>query len=183
MFASLPPIQPTKVCLRKRAGGMENKNVDTEPTHSPLWTHFDKCKHSGRTVSVAKGNTKNFFNHLGHNHFTEYRECMAQKERPINAKVLLQSSYNTCIYKWVTKKTYVYWEKNISEVQRCKFLPALQSIVSKNIIQMPYFTLLFTLSHIVSLLARIQICLSMCYSALYVSPESFSNSERFGNAS
>lgn len=59
---------------------------------SVIWTHFGfskddieqnevRCRHCRKTVSTPKGNTTNLFQHLKHNHVTEYEQCMAQKKQ------------------------------------------------------------------------------------------------------
>ncbi len=80
MSGHVAPPHPTNVCLSSL------KAVCV------VWTHFGvseddkdqkevKCKRCGKTVSAAKGDATNSFNHLEHNHVTEYEEFKAKKER------------------------------------------------------------------------------------------------------
>ncbi|XP_051784409.1 E3 SUMO-protein ligase ZBED1-like [Erpetoichthys calabaricus] len=81
---------------------MESLNTDTTEQQeqlvpkknavSVIWTHFGfskddieqnevRCRHCRKTVSTPKGNITNLFQHLKHNHVTEYEQCMAQKKQ------------------------------------------------------------------------------------------------------
>lgn len=58
---------------------------DNEQTHI-------KCNPCRKTVSATKGKTTNLFQHLEHNHVTEYEQCMAQKRKETDRRPATSAS-------------------------------------------------------------------------------------------